>query len=85
MQAAHFHFCRRDAPLGLLKIKFSPFSLAKLSWTDEDQRRKPQGCFRQWQSVVILDGPEQRADTCWINNGGPVGDFWCSQRAPQVG
>ena len=43
MQAAHFHFRRRDAPLGLLKIKFSPFSLAKLAWTDKDQRRKPQG------------------------------------------
>jgi hypothetical protein len=35
MQAAHFHFCRRDAPLGMLKIKFSPFSLAKLARSDK--------------------------------------------------
>ena len=31
MQAAHFHFGRRDAPLDMLKIKFSPFSLPKLA------------------------------------------------------
>jgi hypothetical protein len=33
---------------------------------------------------VIIDGPEQRADTRWINDGGPVDDFWCSQRPPQI-
>ena len=84
MQAAHFHFCRRDAPLSMLKIKFSPFSLAKLARSDKDQWRKLQGCFCQRQSVVILDGSEQRADTSWINDGGPVDDLWSSQRAPQV-
>ena len=84
MQAAHFHFRRRDAPLGLLKIKFSPFSLAKLARTDKDPRRKLQGCFRQWQSVVILDGPEQAADTSWIYDGGSVNDLWSSQRPAQV-
>ena len=85
MQAAHFHFCRRDAPLGMLKVKLNPFSFAKLARSDKDQWRKLQGCFRQWQSVVIIDGPDQRADTRWINDGGPVDDFWCSQSAPQVG
>ena len=63
MRAAHFHFCRRDAPLGMLKIKLSPFSLAKLARSDKDQWRKLQCCFRQRESVVILDGAEQRADT----------------------
>jgi hypothetical protein len=38
VQAAHFHFCRRDAPLGMLKIKFS-FSLAKLARSDKNQWR----------------------------------------------
>jgi len=59
----------------MFKIEFSPFSLAKLARSDKDQWRKP---------VVILDGPEQRADTRWINDGGPVDDFWCSQRTAQV-
>jgi hypothetical protein len=31
MQPAHFHLLRRDPPLSMLKIKFSPFSLAKLA------------------------------------------------------
>ena len=62
MQTAHFHFRRRDAPLGLLKIKFSPFSLAKLARSDKDQWRKLQSCFCQRQSVIILDGSKQRAD-----------------------
>ncbi len=84
MGAAHFHFRRRDAPLGLLKIELSPFSLAKLARSDKDQRRKLQGCFRQWKSVVILDGPEQRADTRWINYRGAVDDFRCSQHPSQV-
>ena len=84
MQAAHFHFCRRDTPLSMLKIKFCPFSLAKLARSDKDQWRKPQGCFRQWQSVVILDGPEQRADTSCIYDGGSVNYLWSSQRPPQV-
>jgi hypothetical protein len=65
VQAAHFHFGCRDAPFGVFKIAFS---LAKLARSDKDQWRKP---------VVILDGPEQRADTRWINDGGPVG---CSFR-----
>ena len=34
--------------------------------------------------LVILDGSEQRANARWINNGGPVDDFWRSQRTPQV-
>jgi hypothetical protein len=66
MQAAHFHFCRRDTPLSMLKIKFSPFSLAKLARSDKDQWRKLQSCFCQRRSVVILDGSEQRADTRWM-------------------
>jgi iron(III) transport system ATP-binding protein len=41
MQAAHFHFGRRDAPLSMLQIKFGPFGLAKLARSNKDQWRKP--------------------------------------------
>ena len=82
MQAAHFHFCLRDAPLSMLKIKFRPFSFTKLARSDKDQWRKLQSCFCQRQSVVILDGSEQRADTRWINDAGPVGrKHWIGCRA----
>jgi hypothetical protein len=84
VQAAHFHFSRRDTPLSMLKIKFSPFSLTKLARSDKDQWRKLQSCFCQRHSVVIIDGSEQCANAHWINNGGPVDDFWRSLRTPQV-
>ena len=75
MQAAHFHFRCRNAPLGMLKIKLSPFGLAKLARSDKDQWCKLQGCFGQPQSVVIFDGSEQGADISWLNDGGPVDAF----------
>src|SRR5215218_2643039 len=58
MQAAHLRFCRRDTPLSMLKIKFSPFSLTKLARSDKDQWRKLQSCFCQRHSVVTpqVDG-----------------------------
>jgi hypothetical protein len=68
MQAAHFHFCRR-APLSMLKIKFSPFSLAKLI----GQRPVAQASKLLLSAAVRRNPRWQRADTRWINNGGPVG------------
>ena len=52
----------------MLQIKFGPFGLAKLARSDKDQWREFQGRFRQRVSIVILDGPEQRADTRWIDD-----------------
>ena len=34
MQAAHFHFCLRDAPLGMLKIEFRPSSAEHFAGSD---------------------------------------------------
>ncbi len=69
MRSPHFHFLRRNAPLGGMEIKFAPFCMTQLTGPHERERQKAEREASDWAAFELVDITKKSAYRCRVQNG----------------